>query len=486
MLKTMVKLEQEHFGNKPGLLLQMPVDQAQELIDKGIASAYDGAPPIDEVEANMIRATERGKVENEFTEKRKTEIAEERTRESEKVLQPSEESRTVTAAIVGDGKETHVSGVHERVQDDPNFGFKSFGHMACAVAQIEVNNVPVQGWPEPLRMLSKASRDSLENAVTKVAGSDELSTQLDVYGGFLIPPGFSNTILRTSHEASPVLSRLRSIPMDTDTLVMPALVETSQQVGSLFGGVSVGTRPELGAMSVTNRPKFGQVKLALNEVYAYLPVTDRLIEKSPLAINSFLMEIVPEAIMHWLDDKVMNGTGAGQPQGILQGPSLVSQAAETGQAATTIVTENVLNMFSRLLPSSVGNSVWLHNPDTIPQLYTLTVNVGTGGNSVMMINMAQAGPPTMLGRPLIPYAHCATRGTVGDLVLADLNQYLLGQESTQQGVQVTTSIHVRFDRGETMFRFRLLMDGQPWMTSAITPAQGSNTLSAFIAIATRS
>jgi hypothetical protein len=49
-----------------------------------------------------------------------------------------------------------------------------------------------------------------------------------------------------------------------------------------------------------------------------------------------------------------------------------------------------------------------------------------------------------------------------------------------------SSIHVRFMTNETTFRFIYRFNAQPIWNSAITPFKGSNTLSPFVALATRS
>jgi hypothetical protein len=53
------------------------------------------------------------------------------------------------------------------------------------------------------------------------------------------------------------------------------------------------------------------------------------------------------------------------------------------------------------------------------------------------------------------------------------------------GIKKDTSIHVRFNYDEQVFRFVVRVDGQPILNSPITPANGTNTLSPFVALATR-
>lgn len=97
-----------------------------------------------------------------------------------------------------------------------------------------------------------------------------------------------------------------------------------------------------------------------------------------------------------------------------------------------------------------------------------------------------AGQPygTLFGRPVIPCESCQTLGTKGDIILADLTEYLYARHVS--GVQAATSIHLKFDYDQTVFRFTIRTDGEPWWPAPLTPAKGSNTLSPFVVLETRS
>ena len=182
---------------------------------------------------------------------------------------------------------------------------------------------------------------------------------------------------------------------------------------------------------------------------------------------------------------IYNGTGAGQPLGIMNGASLVTVTPEAGQAAATVVAENIFKMWARMWGRSRANAVWLINQDVEPELFNLALPVGTGGQSVYMPPNGLADSPysTLFGRPVIPVEYAATLGTTGDIMLADLNQYVMLEKG---GIQAASSIHVNFVYDETAFRFVLRLDGQPKWQSALTPANGTNTLSPFVVLDTRS
>jgi len=111
--------------------------------------------------------------------------------------------------------------------------------------------------------------------------------------------------------------------------------------------------------------------------------------------------------------------------------------------------------------------------------------VGTGGAPMFFPagGLSGAPQPTLLGRPIIFSEKCETLGTAGDVYLADLSYYLIGD---RMAMELASSPHTRFANDETDFRVITRVDGRPWIDSALTPRNGSNTLSPFLAIAARS
>ena len=158
--------------------------------------------------------------------------------------------------------------------------------------------------------------------------------------------------------------------------------------------------------------------------------------------------------------------------------------SETGQAAKTIVAENIEKMYARLMASSLANSTWHINQDCWTQIFQLSHAVGTGGVPMFIPpgGLSQSPSGTLLGRPIIPLEQCDTLGTSGDIILADWRQYKTIEKG---GVAAATSIHVQFVTDETTFRFTMRLDGQPKRLATLTPFKGTVTQSAFITLANR-
>jgi HK97 family phage major capsid protein len=171
--------------------------------------------------------------------------------------------------------------------------------------------------------------------------------------------------------------------------------------------------------------------------------------------------------------------GSRQPLGILKSNAVVKQELENGQTAK-ITVENLVKMWSRLWSRSRANSVWYINPQIEPLLYLL--QVGDKPVYIPAGGLSDAPYATLFGRPVVPLEQCAELGDVGDILLADLSQYLLIDKG---GINAASSIHVRFLNDEQVFRFIYRVDGQPIWNKPITPYRGLATLSPFIALAKR-
>ena len=113
----------------------------------------------------------------------------------------------------------------------------------------------------------------------------------------------------------------------------------------------------------------------------------------------------------------------------------------------------------------------------------MSLNVGTGGSAIWLNNGVKGPPATILGRPVIFTEKAQTIGTAGDIYFADLSFYLIGD---RQALTMAASPHANFTTDEMTWRFTQRVDGRPWIQSALTPRNGSNTVSPFVNLATRS
>jgi len=312
---------------------------------------------------------------------------------------------------------------------------------------------------------------TLQNAMSSMAGSD---------GGFLIPEVLRAELLQVALETSVVRSRARVVPMDSLTVPFP-MVDSTSNVSSVYGGIT-GYWTEEGATLTESSPKFGRVVLNAHKLTLYTEVPSELMQDSRPSMTTIIDQMFPEA-MSWFEDVAFFiGGGVGEPLGFLNAAATVS-VDRTGSSSGTVVWTDVVNMYSRMLPQSLGRAVWVVSPDVFPALATMTV-----GNVPVWIGNSPSGGGatspwgTMLGRPLIISEKAKALGTAGDINFVDFGFYLLGD---RQAMSARQSEDYRFKNDVTAFRVIERLDGRPWLNSAITPQNGStNTLSPFVSLTT--
>jgi len=303
-------------------------------------------------------------------------------------------------------------------------------------------------------------------------------------GGFLVDSGIANEIFKRAAEQYPVIGMCRRfvVGANQNGIKIPAIDETSRADGSRSGGVTSAWTGEGGEIAAS-KPKIRQMEITLNKLTGISYMTDELMQDTQNA-GQIVIDAFADELGFKIQDAILNGNGAGRPLGIMQSGALVTQDKEAGQAQKTIAFENVLKMWQRMPAANRKNAAWFINPDIEQALYTMSLAIGTGGIPVWLAagGASVNGYSQLFGRPVIPIEQCATLGTVGDIVLADMSQYAVLERN---GLEVAQSLHIRFEFHEQAFRFIHRIGGQPLWSAPLSPKNGTNTQSPFITLATR-
>ena len=323
----------------------------------------------------------------------------------------------------------------------------------------------------------KVDRSVLYPAETRApAGLAESTPSL---GGFAVGSDIATEIFSKAHQATNIWKKCQNFPIssNSNSLKLPGIDETSRANGSRWGGIQSYWLEEAGSKTAT-KPTFMAVELSLKKLIGLCYATDELIQDAA-ALGAFIAMAFKQEFAFKLDDAVIRGTGAGQPLGILNGPSLVST---TRGSTGTICSTDVIGAYARMAPGSHANAEWFVNAECLPNLMAMTA-AEAGYQAIWLPSGNVAGSPfqTLLGRPVNYVETASAEGTVGDLMFLDLSQYVT---ITKGGIQAAQSIHVNFSSDETAFRFVLRVDGQPLWNNVLTPYKGTDTVSPFVTVAT--
>jgi HK97 family phage major capsid protein len=226
--------------------------------------------------------------------------------------------------------------------------------------------------------------------------------------------------------------------------------------------------------------------LEASMLYGLSYITDEMIDDSMTSIVALLGQEFPKEFESVIFQELLRGTGAGELEGVFNCPSLITISKETSQAADTINAQNILKMRERAWNYGSGY-VWYITPDAYRQIFNLHVESTNNAGIVKLYHESLTSdmPSTLLGAPVVFSEYMKTVGDLGDILLVRWDQYYYG---LLKPLQQASSVHVRFDVGETCYKFFMRNAGRtPWRDTLIPKfsQDGTFTMSPFITLEAR-
>jgi HK97 family phage major capsid protein len=464
-----------------------------------------------EILANLAGIVAEAQLLNDKTETEKRDLSIE---EQSQFLKLTERRNTQKAALeLQDFMLTEIAGQLEReknidavaVKDDPNGAVRSRKLWVKGFAQQlkAVHSAAIGGQVDP-RLLGTFGDFDKAGVFQAAGGSDgAMNEAVPSEGGFLVGADVSDKIYQRTYLTGEITRRCQRQPITSTSnrLKLRVVDEDSRADGSRMGGVLAFWANEADTF-ISSRPKFREVELFLNKLTAIVFATDELLADGP-ALEAWIMNNMPTELAFRIEDAIFNGTGAGQPAGILNSQAFLSIAP--GGTATVVNGTDVEAMWARFWHPGLKNSIasiatenltagqaagnvpaaaFFIDQTVIPQLFSMQAGTAAGAAVILLYHPPGANPlygpyGELLGLPVIPTEHNAVLGTVGDIVLADLSQVLLADKG---GIDVASSMHVRFLQGEQAFRFTCRVDAQTTWKKPLTPKNGGATMSPFVGL----
>lgn len=333
---------------------------------------------------------------------------------------------------------------------------------------------------EQLQAIRNAARGEVDERLERVNNAvqgNNGGTGAD--GGYAIQEDFAGSILETAATTGEILSRVDtytcSAPSNSVRFMTANETDLSE---SVFGGVKMAWAAE-GATVAATKPQFRETKVDLEKMLGFAYATDELLQDTSF-MTSLYSRAFTVALRRLLEENIIRGDGSGKPQGILSSTATIEVAAGTSQAAGTITTDNILGMWQRSIPERRSKTVWLTHPDCELQLQQLVLS----GEPVWMPEGGLSASPyqRILGRPIIYTDQMSTLGDKGDIMLADLSQYLLIKKGS---AKQDWSMHVEFLTDQMCFRVVFRCNGAPKIDAPIKFKNTTLTRSPFVTLAAR-
>ena len=294
-------------------------------------------------------------------------------------------------------------------------------------------------------------------------------------GGYLLEPTITPGVLKPIHDEGPFMKSASRLPVSSNSNSgwINGVDETSRATGSRWGGVR-GYRLNEGGTPSASKPKFRRINWELKKYAALVYGTDELLQDVSL-FSAVVDQSCREELAFMANDDILNGTGVGGPLGILNSGALLSFARLD---ANKVQHADILGMWQRMPARNRARAKWYINSEVEPQLDALYFT-GTGSVLSPYVSYTPEGVMRIKGKDVVVTEFNAALGTLGDILLADMSEYLYFEKTD---VQAATSIHVAFNTDETAFRFIYRCDGQTALASDITPYKGTIHQSPFVVL----
>lgn len=168
----------------------------------------------------------------------------------------------------------------------------------------------------------------------------------------MAPKGWAFDLLDFFVEQSPILSRCWVVPMTEGSMKWPS-VDDRDHSGDIAGlaGVWLGEGVSMSYDQVVCR----QIELCANKLGILTKGTREFFQDAKNADWS-VRNVMSKAARFYPDYAFTQGTGAGQPLGLLNVPGKVTVDKESGQDAATFTYQNACDMYKALPPEAEGLS----------------------------------------------------------------------------------------------------------------------------------
>lgn len=232
-----------------------------------------------------------------------------------------------------------------------------------------------------------------------------LNETIDPEGGYLVPPEWSNFIIESLVQWSPIRRYARVIKVNSKNFKIPVQQQAQNlQTGAPESGLfETGWTADMGPVNQTNTGQVGLATIPTNDMYALPFVTQDMLEDSVFDIEEFLKENIAKSMAHLEGRAFVLGDGIGKPLGLLQDTSKYSQVTAGVPAPQYSLGDdpNVLIDAYYALPDYYArNGTWIMNRQTIR-----AVREWTDGNGqylwtpVYGDTISKEAPALILGRP---------------------------------------------------------------------------------------
>ncbi len=233
-------------------------------------------------------------------------------------------------------------------------------------------------------MRSKAPMPQVINA---------LQVGTDSEGGFLVPDEYERTLVEALEEENIFRQLAHVIQTSSGDRKIPVVATK----GTASWIDEEGAYPE-------SDDSFGQVSIGAYKLGTMIKVSEELLNDSVFDLENYISREFARRIGAKEEEAFFTGDGTGKPLGILAATG-GAQVGVTAGSASTITTDELIDLFYSLKTPYRRNAVWLLNDATIKLVRKLKDGQG---QYLWQPSLVSGTPDTLLGKPVYTSAYMPT------------------------------------------------------------------------------
>ena len=235
--------------------------------------------------------------------------------------------------------------------------------------------------------LRKGMDYDLENLEKKA-----LSVGVAADGGYLVTPEMADSMIRIIFETSPMRKVANVTTISSDSL---DIIEDT-------GAPVVGWTTETGARADTNTPQISKKNIVAEELYALPKATQKLLDDASINVEQWLAEKIADVIGRTENTAFINGTGTGQPKGILTytAGTAWGQVEQINSGTSAVVTaDGIIRLYYALKEEYANHSTFMMSRASVQAVRLL--KEATTNQYLWQPGLAAGAPDSLMGVPVI-------------------------------------------------------------------------------------
>lgn len=301
----------------------------------------------------------------------------------------------------------------------------------------------------PAADYSRSFWAAMRSGVTDAEVRDH-GTSPDASGGFLVPNEFRRQLVMALNEQNVIRSLATTFTTASGIMSIP--------VNSAHGSAS--WKAEAAAYA-TSDETFAEVTLSAYKGTALIKVSEELLNDSVFPIESFLAQEFGRRLGKLEEEAFVNGSGSGQPTGVVGGSTL----GTTATATNAITADELTDLHYSLGRAYRSRAAWLMADGTVKMIRKLKTGVSNNNTYLWQAGLQAGEPDTIFGRPVYvsEYMPAATSGLKA-ILFGNFSYYYIGD---RDAMSMQRLVELYAANGQVGFRQFKRTDGKLALATAV-------------------